>query len=113
VFCLGIVAPGKTPEEVEKGMYAELERVMRDGVTDEELTKAKNITEAQSVGGRMGVYDKALALSNAYRFDKSTAAINEEMTKYLKVTKADIQRVAKRIFGSTQRVVLTYIPTKG
>jgi predicted Zn-dependent peptidase len=113
VFCIGIVAPGKTPEEVEKGMYAELDRVMRDGVTDEELIKAKNITEAQSVGGRMGVYDKALALSDAYRFEKSTAAINDQMTKYLKVTKADIQRVAKRIFGSTQRVVLTYIPTKG
>jgi len=112
-FCVGVVAPGKTAEEVERSLDAEVARIVRDGVTDEELTKAKNIREAGGIEGLMGVYDKALALSNAYRFEKSTAAVNEQLSLYMNVTKADIQRVAKRIFGTNQRVVLTYMPVKG
>lgn len=113
VYCVGIAAPGKGLADVEKGIDAELRLVMDSGVTDEELTKAKNITEASFVEGRMGVYEKALALSNAYRFDKTTSAVNDEMAKYMKVTKADIQRVAKKLFGTNQRIVLTYLPVKG
>ena len=112
-FCVGIVAPGKDPSAVERGIDAEIERVMTGGVTDQELTKAKNITEMNFVEGRMGVYQKALSLSNAYRFDGGTNAINEEMKKYMKVTTEDIKRVAKRMFGTKQRIVLTYVPAKG
>lgn len=112
-FCVGIVAPGKDPADVEKAIDAEIANVIANGVTDEELQKAKNITEMNVVEQRMGVYQKALALSNAYRFDGATGAINDELVKYSKVTKADIQRVAKRMFGTKQRIVLTYLPAKG
>lgn len=112
-FVVGIVAPGKNVEDVEKQIDAELSRVIREGVTEDEINKARNIKEAEVIQGRVGVYDKALALSNAYRFDKNTSAINDELAIYMKVTRADIQRVAKRIFGTNQRVVLTYHPVKG
>lgn len=112
-FCIGIVAPGKDPADVEKGIDAEIERLISGGVSEEELTKAKNITEMNFVQGRTGVYQKALALSNAYRFDGGTGAINDEMQKYMKVNKEDIKRVAKRLFGGKQRIVLTYLPSKG
>jgi predicted Zn-dependent peptidase len=112
-FCVGIVAPGKDPADVEKAIDAEIANVIANGVTDEELQKAKNITEMNVVEQRSGVYQKALALSNAYRFDGATSAINDELVKYSKVTKADIQRVAKRMFGTKQRIVLTYLPAKG
>jgi predicted Zn-dependent peptidase len=112
-FCIGIVAPGKDPATVEQGIDAEIEHLIAAGVTEEELTKAKNITEMNFVQGRTGVYQKALSLSNAYRFDGSTGAINDEMKKYMKVTTDDIKRVAKKMFGSKQRIVLTYLPSKG
>jgi predicted Zn-dependent peptidase len=113
LFFVGIAAPGKGLDAVESAIDAEIARVIRDGVTDAELTKAKNITEANLVGGRSSVYEKALSLSNAYRFDGATSAINGEFAKYAKVTKADIQRVAKQYLSTKQRVVLTYIPAKG
>jgi predicted Zn-dependent peptidase len=112
-FCVAIVAPGKNPDDAEKGIDAVIDRVINEGVTDEELAKAKNITEMNFVQSRTGVYQKALALSNAYRFDGGTASINEEMRKYMKVNKEDIKRVAKRMFGGKQRIVLTYLPSKG
>ena len=112
-FCIGIVAPGKNPADVEKGIDAEIDRLISGGVSEEELTKSKNITEMNFVQSRTGVYQKALALSNAYRFDGGTGAINDEMQKYMKVNKEDIKRVAKRMFGGKQRIVLTYLPSKG
>lgn len=113
LFFVGIAAPGKGLEDVEKAIDAEIARIVRDGVTDAELTKAKNITESNLIDGQSGVYQKALNLSNAYRFDGSTDAINNELAKYAKVTKADIQRVAKKYLDTKQRVVLTYLPVKG
>jgi len=113
LFFVGIAAPGKGLEDVEKAIDAEIARIVRDGVTDAELTKAKNITESNLIDGQSGVYQKALNLSNAYRFDGSTEAINNELAKYAKVTKADIQRVAKKYLDTKQRIVLTYLPVKG
>jgi zinc protease len=110
---VGVAAPGKNIADVEKSLDRELQRVMADGVTDDELKKAKNILEASFIEGRMGVYEKALAFAGAYRFNKDTKSINEELARYLKVTKDDIKRVAKRILDTKGRIVLTYMPVKG
>ncbi len=112
-YIVGIAGPGKDIGAVEKSIDRELQRVIANGVSDEELSKAKNITEAQFIGQRVGVHDKALALADYYRFYGDTKLINEELAKYLKVTKADIQRVAKRIFDTKNRTVITYLPVKG
>ena len=91
----------------------ELAKLMKDGITDDELSKAKNIAEAQFVGGRQGMYTKALQLANYNRYYGDTELINNELERYLKVTKEDVLRVAKKIFTGKNRVVLTYLPKKG
>ena len=53
------------------------------------------------------------ALAHSYRYDGSTDYLNTELDHYLKVSKADVQRVAKRLFSGTGRVTLIYIPKKG
>jgi len=113
VLLIGIAAPGKDITPVEQALLAQVAKVAEGGVSEEELTKAKNQTETEFVQSRMGAYQIALSLSNAYRYFGSTNEINEELAKYLKVTKADIQRVAKRLFQTNDRVVITYIPVKG
>lgn len=113
VLLVGVAAPGKDIKPVEDALLAQVGKVAEGGVTDEELTKAKNQAETEFMQSRMGAYEKALALSNAYRYFGSTNEINEELARYLKVTKADIQRVAKRLFQTNGRVVVTYIPVKG
>lgn len=110
---VGVASPGKDITAVEKSIDAQLARLVSGGITDAELQKAKNITEAQFIGQRVGVYDKALALSNYYRFYGNTALINEELDRYMKVTTADVNRVAKRLFDSRNRTVLTFTPVKG
>lgn len=112
-YFVGIAAPGKTLDVVLAGIDAEIAKLLATGVTDAELQKAKNITEAQFVGSRTGMYNKALQLANYNRYYGSTELINKELERYMKVTKADILRVAKRILDKKHRVVLTYLPVRG
>lgn len=110
---IGIAAPGKNIVDAEQAILKVLEDVANNGITDEELQKAKNIAEAEYVGSRSDMHSIAGALAHSYRYDGSTNYLNTELEHYLKVTKADVQRVAKRLFSGTGRVTLLYIPSKG
>jgi len=110
---VGIAAPGRSLDDVEKSIDAEIERLVSGGVTDAEVAKAKAIIEAKFIGQRIGVYDKAMALADARRFMGDAAHANTEIDRYLAVTKEDVQRVARTIFGSKNRSVLHYLPVRG
>jgi zinc protease len=111
-YIVGIAAPGKSLDSVEIFIDEEINKAIASGVTDAELSKAKNIKEAQLVFGKKGAMDKAETLAKNYSFFGNTNLINTEMSKYLKVTKADIQRVAQQYFGGKRRVALAYFPAQ-
>jgi predicted Zn-dependent peptidase len=110
---IGIVSPGKSPADAEQAIMKTIQDVIDHGVTDAELEKAKNIAESELVGSFSDMHSKALSLAHYHRYFGKTSLVNDELKHYLKVTKADIQRVAKRIYGSQGYIVLTYLPVKG
>jgi predicted Zn-dependent peptidase len=110
---VGAASAGNSLDAVEQAIDVQLKDVMVGGVTDAELQKAKNIAEAQFVGSRTGMYNKALQLASYYRYYHDTGLINKELDRYMKVTREDIQRVAKRLFENKNRVVFYYLPSKG
>ena len=105
------VMPGKTTEEVEKALYAEIEKIKTTPVTDEELKKAKNQIEAGFVMGQDSVFYQAMLLGQY-----ETVANEKLLEKYLEniraVTKEDVQRVAKEYFSEDNRTVGILVPTK-
>lgn len=110
LVALGIVAPGKSSGDVERAMYEEIEKVKKDGVTDEEFQKAKNTQEDKFIFGKKNVLEKAQALAQYHTYFGKASVINTELENYNKVTKADLQRVAKQYFAADKRVVITYVP---
>ena len=110
IMLIGIPALGKEPQKVLEVMTEEIAKVVKSGVTDEELTKAKNITESGFVSDKKNVLDKAQSLARYYTYFGDAGMINNEFDKYQSVTKEDIQRVAKLYFDTPNRVVLTYMP---
>lgn len=105
------VMPGKTTEEVEKALYAEVEKLKTTPATDEELQKAKNQIEAGFIMGQDSVFYQAMLLGQY-----ETVANWKLLEKYLQnirtVTKEDIQRVAKEYFSEDNRTVGILVPTK-
>ncbi len=105
------VMPGKTTEEVEKALYAEIEKLKTEPVTDEELQKAKNQIEAGFIMGQDSVFFQAMLLGQ-----HETVASWKMLEKYLAgiraVTKDDIKRVAKEHFSEDNRTVGILVPVK-
>ena len=54
----------------------------------------------------------AESLANYYLFYKNTNLINEEINRYLAVTKEDIMNAAKKYYNNENRVTLYYLPKK-
>ncbi len=103
--------PGKTAEEVEQALYAEVERLQKEGVTARELQKAKNQIEAdfvfsQDSAHRMGV------LLGRYESVASWKLLDGYLEGVRKVTAADVQRVAQKYLVPENRTVAILIPVK-
>jgi len=110
IMLIGIPAIGHKPEEVLEGIDDEIKKIIEDGVTKEELQKAKNIKEAEFVSSNKTVLEKAMNLAKYYVYFGTPNLINTELKKYQKVTLSDIQNVAKKYLGTKNRVVLYYLP---
>ncbi len=103
--------PGKTAEEVEKALGAEIERVKREPVSDQELEKAKNQNEADFVMGQDSVFNLGRTVIT---MDLSTTW--KDFYRYIPeiraVTAADVQRVAQKYLVPDQRTVGILDPIK-
>ena len=107
---IGIAAPGKSTGEVERIFADEVRRLKSEGITDEEFTKAKNIQEARFLYGKKDCLEKAQALAKYHTFYGKANLINTELQQFMKVTKADIERVARQYLTPDKCVVISYIP---
>ncbi len=104
------VRPGIPVERVEAAFHEELERLGREEVTDDELGRARALTESDELGALSRVDERADRLSMfATLFDRPEL-INEMLPRYLSVEAPTIREVAAAVFRPDNRVVLTYLP---
>ena len=101
----GTAKPGKTPEDVEKGIYLELEKLQKELVPDRELEKVKNNLAAANFRRQQSDFNLLLniLINDASRSWKS---LNTDPPLLQAVTPADIQRVAKKYLTAENRNVL-------
>jgi len=105
------VMPGKTTEEVEKGLYAEIEKLKSEPITDEELRKAKNQIEASFIMGQDSIFYRAMLLGQ-FETVANWKLLETYVENILAVTKEDVMRVAKEYFIEDNRTVGILIPVK-
>jgi len=110
MYGIGIVAPGKTPDDVINAIDEEIEKVKKDGVTDEEFTKAKNIAEVRFIEGKKNVLEKARSLARYHTYFGKASMINTEIKDFMSIKKEDLKRVANQYFTQDSRVILQYMP---
>jgi zinc protease len=105
-----ILNRGASLADGEKAMEAELAKVMNTPVTDAELEKARTGVRSQYTFGRQSVQQKASALGHAAVIHNDLASVDNEYGLFMKVTKDDIMRVAKKYLRPENRTVLTITP---
>jgi zinc protease len=100
--------PGKSLEDVEAAIYAEIERVKTGPIEDWEIEKARNTARRQFVGGLQSSLNRAIELAEYALIYNNPGEINTRYTRLDKLTAADVQRVAKQYLTSeTRSVVIT------
>jgi zinc protease len=108
-FAIGaILAGGKKPEDAERALLAELKRMQDEPVSKAELEKAVNQLVANQLRERETNSGKAFAIGNAVVLMGDPSRVNTDIEHLQAVTVADIQRVMKKYFSDTNRVVITY-----
>jgi len=103
---------GKPTAEAEKVLYEEIDRLIKDGVTAEELNKARNQTLAQFYKQLKTIAGKANLLGNYEIFFGDWNKLNTVEAEMEKVTPADIQRVAAKYLVEKNRTVATLVPER-
>ena len=105
----GTPMPGQTPETMEKALLEEMERLRNEKVTDEELTRARNQTEAAFVFQEDSVHRRAALLA---RFELIGGYAGKEkfLERLRAVTPDDLQRVARTYFSDEKKNVGVLIP---
>jgi zinc protease len=104
------VAPGKTPEAAEAALLAELERVKAGPIEAWEIEKAQNNAKQQMVSGLTSSLQRGTQLAEFAAVFNDTARVNQRAERIMKVTAADVQRVASKYLTAANRTVVVTVP---
>jgi zinc protease len=103
------LASGHKPEEAEKGLMTEVERLQESPVSASELEKAKNQILTITLRQRETNNGKASAIGQAAILAHDAEEVNTGLERLQAVTAADVQRVMKKYIGGGKAVVITYV----
>jgi predicted Zn-dependent peptidase len=125
LFSMGLIAgasvtagwatarPGVDLVRLETAFWDEMEKMTKELVSDDELERAKALTEADELGALQRVDEKADRLSMYATLFDDPEMINDILPRYLSTTAEQIRDVCASVFRADNRVVLTYLPTAG
>lgn len=109
-LAFGLANVGVNVDDLEMAMDAEIEKVKNGPIADKEFQKIRNQVESQFVQQNSSAVGVAEQLANYHVYFGNANLINTEIDRYMKVTPADLQRVAKKYLNKENRVVLHYLP---
>ena len=111
VFVLdGVPAPGKTTSELEAALRAQVERIARDGVSEEELRRVKAQWVAQAVYKRDSLFNQAREIGTWWIEGLPLDTSDRLIDLLQAVTAQQVQEVARKYFGDDTLSVAHLLP---
>jgi len=97
-------------EAIQAEFDAQIEKIQNELISQEEFEKVRNQFENQAVSSYSTIAGICEGLADAHVYFGSANFVNQKLDKYMKVTREDIQRVAKKYLTTDARVILHYLP---
>jgi zinc protease len=110
LITLAIANAGQSADTLVTALAAEVARIVADGVTPEELEKAKNAFRRGYVFDRQNSMGVAEEIQHFVHFHDHLDEINTDLDRYLRVTAADIQRVAAKYLVPANSLTILVVP---
>jgi zinc protease len=114
VFVIHATLPaGGSVPDLEQALDAELAHLVKDGVTDQELRRAKNLEAAdfwrvvQTIDGKARLLGEYAVMHGDYRL------LFAAPDAYERVTREDVASIARQVFNADKRTVGVLQPTAG
>ena len=104
------VAPGKTPDAVEKAILAEIEKLKATPVEAWEMDKARANAKRGVVNGLTSSLQRSIQLAEFAAEFGDPGLVNQRIERITKVTAADVQKVASAYFTAENRTVVITVP---
>ncbi len=104
-YLMATPAEGHTPAELEAALKAEVARIAAEGVSDEELQRARAQLVASQVYKRDSMFAQAMEIGQMEIVGLSYRAVDTMIDRLKAVTAADVQRVARQYFNDDSLTV--------
>jgi len=107
----GMVDSDTSFDEARSAVLSEIEKLVKEGPSENELEKVKNKLETSHLVSESNVLSKAMSLAY-FELLGDADNVNQEMTKYRSVSREAIMRVASEIFQYENLKELRYQKNK-
>lgn len=107
----GKPADGVSIEEARKVIWAELEQLKTECISEREIEKHQNKFESSLTFSEMNVQNKAINLA-LFELLGDANLINQEVALYRSIRPADVQRIAQSLFQEQNCSELVYLASE-
>ncbi len=104
-----LALPGVSADTLEAAVVEEVERIHRDGVTDEEVARAIALIETGWTLSMESATDRADKLSMFATYFGDPSLVNEQPDRYREVTSERVSQFARERLGPDNRATLLYV----
>ncbi|PYI88699.1 MAG: insulinase family protein [Verrucomicrobia bacterium] len=105
-----VLASGKSVPEAEKALDTQIDNILKNGVTEDELKKAKNQFLTEKLRELQTNNGKASALGEAAVIYGDAERMNTDLAKLQAVTGDQVKNVLNKYMAGKKRVVIEYLP---
>lgn len=105
-----MINPGVSTEDIREEIFLAIKEIAEHGCTDDEFQMIKNQVEFRHTYKYLKIQNIAVETIFNYLYFKNVSRINDEIRKFLSVTKQDVINTVNEFIINKNRLILTYLP---